>query len=107
MPGQAAPQREKQMEEPISNKNEHNRAWDFQRRFQVKPNYGPARNFRMRVPLPYCNSGIGYSVLMGEFKMQILHGTEPLCIHRCNIRRIICLIIASFVFFGENKKRQE
>ena len=42
-----------------------------------------------------------------QFKMQILHGTEPLCIHRCNIRRIICLIIASFVFFGENKKRQE
>ena len=40
VPGQAAPQREKQMEEPISNKNEHNGAWDFQRRFQVKPNYG-------------------------------------------------------------------
>ena len=53
------------MEEPISNKNEHNGAWDFQQRFQVKPNYGSARNFRMRVPLPYCNSGIGYSVLMG------------------------------------------
>ena len=47
------------------NKNEHNGAWDFQRRFQVKPNYGSARNFRMKVPLPYCNSGIGYSVLMG------------------------------------------
>lgn len=53
LPGQAVPQREKQMEEPISNKNEHNGAWDFQRRFQVKPNYGSARNFRMRVPLPY------------------------------------------------------
>ena len=65
MLGQAVPQREKQMEDPISNKNEHNGVWDFQRRFQVKPNYGPVRNFRMRVPLPYCNSGIGYSVLMG------------------------------------------
>ena len=107
MLGQAVPQREKQMEEPISNKNECNGAWDFQRRFQVKPNYGSAPNFRMRVPLPYCNSGIGYSVLMGEFKMQILHGTWSLCIHRCNIRCIICLIIASFAFFGENKKRQE
>ena len=107
MLGQAVPQREKQMEEPISNKNECNGAWDFQRRFQVKPNYGSARNFRMRVPLPYCNSGIGYSVLMGGFKVQILHGTWSLCVHRCNIRRIICLIIASFAFFGENKKRQE
>lgn len=54
MLGQAVPQREKQMEEPISNKNECNGAWDFQRRFQVKPNYGSAPNFRMRVPLPYC-----------------------------------------------------
>ena len=68
MPGQAVPQREKQMEEPISNKNERNEAWDFQRRFQVKPNYGSARNFRMRVPLPYCNSGIGLFCFDGEFK---------------------------------------
>ena len=43
----------------------------------------------------------------GEFKIQILHGTWSLCIHHRNIRRIICLIIASFAFFGENKKRQE
>ena len=65
MLGQAVPQREKQMEEPTSNKNEHNGAWDFQRCFQVKPNFDFTRNFRMRVPLPYCNSGIGYSVLIG------------------------------------------
>ena len=56
------------MEEPISNKNERNEAWDFQRRFQVKPNYGSTRNFRMRVPLPYCNSGIGLFCFDGEFK---------------------------------------
>ena len=74
VPGQVAPQREKQMEEPISNKNEHNGAWDFQRRFQVKPNYGSARNFRMRVPLPYCNSGIGYSVLMGNSRYRYCMG---------------------------------
>lgn len=43
----------------------------------------------------------------GGFKVQILHGAWSLCIHRCNIRRIIYLIIASFVFFRENKKRQE
>ena len=43
----------------------------------------------------------------GGFKVQILHGTWSLCVHRCNIRCIICLIIASFAFFGENKKRQE
>ena len=63
MLGQAVPQREKQMEDPKSTKISATGAWDFQRRFQVKPNYGSARNFRMRVPLPYCNSGIGYSVL--------------------------------------------
>ena len=76
MLGQAVPQREKQMEDPISNKNEHNGVWDFQRRFQVKPNYGSARNFRMRVPLPYCNSGIGYSVLMGDSRCRyyMVHG---------------------------------
>ena len=103
MLGQAVPQREKQMEEPISNKNECNGAWDFQRRFQVKPNYGSARNFRMRVPLPYCNSGIGYSVLMGEFKVQILHCTWSLCVYRCNICCIIYLIIASFVLLAKTK----
>ena len=74
--GSGAPQREKQMEDPILNKNEHNGVWDFQRRFQVKPNYGSARNFRMRVPLPYCNSGIGYSVLMGNSRCRycMVHG---------------------------------
>ena len=41
------------------------------------------------------------------FNVQILHGTWSLCMHCCNIFCIICLIIASFAFFGENKKRQE
>lgn len=31
--------------------------------FQAKPIIGSTQSFRMRVPLPYCNSGIGYFVL--------------------------------------------
>ncbi len=30
--------------------------------------------------------------------VQILHDTESLCMLQCNIRCVICLIIASFVF---------
>ena len=75
---------------------------DFQRRIQTL----------LRLKFPYESS---FALLQlrhwlfcfdGGFKVQILHGTWSLCVHRCNIRCIICLIIASFAFFGENKKRQ-
>ena len=39
----------------------------------------------------------------GGFKVQILHGTWSLCIHRCNICCIIYLIIASSAFQGKQK----
>ena len=65
MLGQVVPQREKQMEEPISTKISATGHGTSNGDLRSKPYHGSTRNFRMRVPLPYCNSGIGYSVLMG------------------------------------------
>ena len=39
----------------------------------------------------------------GGFKVQILHDTESLCMLQCNICRVICLIIASFVLLAKTK----
>ena len=49
-------------------KKERNEAMDTFKGFQRFR----TRNFRMRVPLPYCNSGIGRFLFWGQYALSVL-----------------------------------